>query len=371
VWIERGRCPFVGVSCESRGAGESQPTQNGPVYAECAGGRRARKGSNKRLKGSFRGKDAKRLPAPAPRCADAPLRVGPQGNAPEVVPPTVTITNPIPSPNSKVGAGSTKIFIHCTDQEGLFGAIAHALVAEAITIRNWQVGLAPPPSPTVSRAVSPSPSLAPPPSPPRSPSLPRCFPLCVSHCASHRLPQRLSYRLSHRLPHRLARRPSAPPWQCDVRGDYYVSSGEVVDETGGPVTDAATVARLQSTLALLTGQGLPDAHPAKCQDTLAEARDDWREDLAASREMLRELQSEVRVSERERGAAKKLRIVRWGFRVGRPFRDARRFPSHTIVARAGGYTYAAQVWALSIVQGAVSVAPCQTLTLRFATVASL
>ena len=146
MWIERGRCPFVGVSCESLGAGESQPTQNGPVYAECAGGRRARKGSNKRLKGSFRGKDAKRLPAPAPRCADAPLRVGPQGNAPEVVPPTVTITNPIPSPNSKVGAGSTKIFIHCTDQEGLFGAIAHALVAEAITIRNWQVGLAPPPS---------------------------------------------------------------------------------------------------------------------------------------------------------------------------------------------------------------------------------
>ena len=33
----------------------------------------------------------------------------------------------------------------------------------------------------------------------------------------------------------------------------------------------------------------------------------------------------------------------------------------TIVARAGGYTYDAEVWALSLVQGPFSVAPCQTL----------
>jgi hypothetical protein len=37
----------------------------------------------------------------------------------------------------------------------------------------------------------------------------------------------------------------------------------------------------------------------------------------------------------------------------------------TTVACAEGYTYAAQVWALSIVQGPLSVAPCQTS--RFAT----
>jgi UTP:GlnB (protein PII) uridylyltransferase len=73
----------------------------------------------------------------------------------------------------------TKIFIHCTDQEGLFGAIAHALVAQGITIRNWKV---------------------------------------------------------------------------EVRGEYAVSSGVVVDETGGPVTDPDTLARLHNTLELLTGQ---------------------------------------------------------------------------------------------------------------------
>jgi hypothetical protein len=33
--------------------------------------------------------------------------------------------------------------------------------------------------------------------------------------------------------------------------------------------------------------------------------------------------------------------------------------------------YAAKVWDLSIVQGAFSVAPCQTLALRFTTSASL
>ena len=36
-----------------------------------------------------------------------------------------------------------------------------------------------------------------------------------------------------------------------------------------------------------------------------------------------------------------------------------------------GYTYAAEVWALSMVQGTFSVTPCPTLMLRFATFASL
>jgi hypothetical protein len=43
----------------------------------------------------------------------------------------------------------------------------------------------------------------------------------------------------------------------------------------------------------------------------------------------------------------------------------------TIVARTEGYTYAANVWDLFIVQGPVSVAPCQTLIVRFATCGSL
>jgi hypothetical protein len=41
------------------------------------------------------------------------------------------------------------------------------------------------------------------------------------------------------------------------------------------------------------------------------------------------------------------------------------------VARTEGYTYAARVWDLSVVHGPFSVAPRQTLTRRFATVASL
>jgi hypothetical protein len=44
---------------------------------------------------------------------------------------------------------------------------------------------------------------------------------------------------------------------------------------------------------------------------------------------------------------------------------------YTIVARTEGYTCTAEVWDLSIVQGAFSVAPCQTLALRIATFASL
>jgi hypothetical protein len=43
----------------------------------------------------------------------------------------------------------------------------------------------------------------------------------------------------------------------------------------------------------------------------------------------------------------------------------------TIVARTHMYTYSAKVWPLCIFQGSFSVAPCQTLTLRFATFASL
>jgi hypothetical protein len=41
------------------------------------------------------------------------------------------------------------------------------------------------------------------------------------------------------------------------------------------------------------------------------------------------------------------------------------------VPRTGGYAYDVGVWDLSIVQGPVSVAPSQTLALRFATVSSL
>jgi hypothetical protein len=41
-------------------------------------------------------------------------------------------------------------------------------------------------------------------------------------------------------------------------------------------------------------------------------------------------------------------------------------PSYMIVARTKGLTYAAKVWALSIVQGNFAVAPRQTLLVRFA-----
>jgi hypothetical protein len=41
-------------------------------------------------------------------------------------------------------------------------------------------------------------------------------------------------------------------------------------------------------------------------------------------------------------------------------------PSHTIVARTEGYTYDTKVCALCLVQGSFSVAPCQTLLVRFA-----
>jgi hypothetical protein len=41
------------------------------------------------------------------------------------------------------------------------------------------------------------------------------------------------------------------------------------------------------------------------------------------------------------------------------------------VTRTEGYTHAANVWALSVVQVPFSVAPCQTLIVRFATFVSL
>jgi hypothetical protein len=46
------------------------------------------------------------------------------------------------------------------------------------------------------------------------------------------------------------------------------------------------------------------------------------------------------------------------------------FPLHD-VPRTGVYAYDVGVWDSSIVQGPFSVAPCQTLMLRFATFASL
>jgi hypothetical protein len=49
--------------------------------------------------------------------------------------------------------------------------------------------------------------------------------------------------------------------------------------------------------------------------------------------------------------------LRLGFRE--PFLTPN--PSHTIVARTEGYTYAVKVWELCLVHGPISVAPCQTL----------
>ena len=71
-----------------------------------------------------------------------------------------------------------------------------------------------------------------------------------------------------------------------------------------------------------------------------------------------------------------LRIVtcRVGDQLTRPFRDARRFPSpglFPVHVHVHMYTYAAQVWDLSIVQGPFSVAPCQTLDATTRNFASL
>jgi hypothetical protein len=68
---------------------------------------------------------------------------------------------------------------------------------------------------------------------------------------------------------------------------------------------------------------------------------------------------------------KKLRIVTLRISGGRsltgPIRDARRFPSTRWNPIPVGYACDVGVWGLSIVQGPFSVAPCQTLALRFAT----
>jgi hypothetical protein len=64
---------------------------------------------------------------------------------------------------------------------------------------------------------------------------------------------------------------------------------------------------------------------------------------------------------------KSLRIVTLGLRVGDERANAavsRRptnFPLHDIAARSEGYTYAANVWDLSLAQGPVSVAPSPNL----------
>ena len=70
----------------------------------------------------------------------------------------------------------------------------------------------------------------------------------------------------------------------------------------------------------------------------------------------------------------KLRIGLVGFRVGDRSRGhfaTPTIPLTRIVAHTEGYTHAAKVWDLSIVQGPFSVAPCQTLIVRFVTFASL
>jgi hypothetical protein len=68
--------------------------------------------------------------------------------------------------------------------------------------------------------------------------------------------------------------------------------------------------------------------------------------------------------------------------ANRDVRDFRRKIAHAAVTRrppislyttprTGGYAYDVGVWDLSIIQGPFSVAPRQTLALRFATFASL
>jgi hypothetical protein len=72
----------------------------------------------------------------------------------------------------------------------------------------------------------------------------------------------------------------------------------------------------------------------------------------------------------EKVASRNVRDFGWGIARAAV---SRRPPESldTIVARTHMYTYDAKVWDLSIVQGPFSVAPCQTVALRFATFASL
>jgi hypothetical protein len=70
-------------------------------------------------------------------------------------------------------------------------------------------------------------------------------------------------------------------------------------------------------------------------------------------------------------ATKRLRIVTLrDFGCGIAHAPVSRRPPislYAMVPRTGGYTCDASVWGLSIVQGPFSVAPCRTITLRFAT----
>jgi hypothetical protein len=68
--------------------------------------------------------------------------------------------------------------------------------------------------------------------------------------------------------------------------------------------------------------------------------------------------------------AKSCRIVTWEIALEAVSRRPP-IPLCTIVARTEGYTCAANVWDLSLVQGPFSVAPCETLALRFAFFPSL
>jgi hypothetical protein len=67
--------------------------------------------------------------------------------------------------------------------------------------------------------------------------------------------------------------------------------------------------------------------------------------------------------------------LRWGIRVGdeltRPFSPRPPIPLDTSVARTEGYTYAAEVWGLCIVQGPVLSPRAEPLIVRFATVTSM
>jgi hypothetical protein len=63
----------------------------------------------------------------------------------------------------------------------------------------------------------------------------------------------------------------------------------------------------------------------------------------------------------------KLRLD-FGWKILSPEAVSRRLPISfsRMVARTEGYTYDAKVWDSSVVHGPFSVAPCQTLTVRFA-----
>jgi hypothetical protein len=63
--------------------------------------------------------------------------------------------------------------------------------------------------------------------------------------------------------------------------------------------------------------------------------------------------------------------IQLGDELTRQFHDALPIRITGIVSRTQGYTYDVKLRALCIVQGPFSVAPCQTLLVRFATFTSL